>query len=45
MEIQDAYKKMAEQLKEWIAQIELLEANVENAGADMKVQRVEELRE
>jgi recombinational DNA repair ATPase RecF len=46
MEIQDAYKqKMAAQLKEWSAQISLLEAKVENAGADMKVKRAEALHE
>ncbi len=44
MEIQDAYKqKMAAQLKEWSAQINLLEAKVENAGADLKVKRAEVL--
>ena len=44
MEIQAAYKqKMAAQLKEWSAQINLLEAKVENAGADLKVKRAEEL--
>jgi hypothetical protein len=46
MEIQDAYKqKMAAQLKEWGAQINLLEAKVENAGADMRIKRVEALHE
>ena len=45
MEIQDAYKqKMAAQLKEWGAQINLLEAKVENAGADMKIKHTEALR-
>jgi hypothetical protein len=45
MEFQDAYKqKMAAQLKEWTAQINLLEAKVENAASDMKIQRIEELR-
>ena len=44
MEIQNAYKqKMAAQLKEWSAQINLLEAKVENARADIKVKRAEEL--
>lgn len=44
MEIQDAYKrKLAAQLKEWNAQINLWEAKVENAGADMKVRRAEVL--
>jgi len=46
MEIQEAYKqKMAAQLKEWGAQINLFEAKVENAGADMKVKRAEALYE
>jgi hypothetical protein len=44
--IQDAYKqKMAAQLKEWTAQIKLLEAKAENAGADMKVKSAKELQE
>ncbi|HQS58440.1 MAG: hypothetical protein B7Y56_12320 [Gallionellales bacterium 35-53-114] len=38
MEVKDAYKKKMEaQLKEWGAQIDLLEAKIENASADMKV--------
>ena len=46
MEIQNAYKqKMAAQLKEWGAQINLLETKLENVGADMKVKRAEELHE
>ena len=46
MEIKDAYKqKMAAQLKEWTAQINLLEAKMENAGADMKIKRAEALHE
>lgn len=46
MEIQDAYKqKMAAQLKEWSAQIDLLEARMESIGADMRVKRAEELHE
>ena len=46
MELQEAYKqKMAAQLKEWGAQINLLEAKVENAGADMRVKRAEQLHE
>ena len=46
MEIQDAYKqKMAAQLKEWSAQIDLLEAKAENAGADLKVKRTKQLHE
>jgi len=44
MKIHDAYKeKMAAQLKEWSAQINLLEAKVEKAGADMKVRRAKEI--
>ena len=46
MEIKDAYKqKMAAQLKEWTAQINLLEAKIENAGADMKVKSIDVLKE
>lgn len=36
---------MAAQLKEWGAQINLLEAKVENSGADMKIKLAEELRD
>lgn len=44
MEIEDAYKqKMAAQLKEWSAEIDLFEARVENADADVRVRRAEEL--
>ena len=46
MEIQVAYKqKLGAQLKEWSAQINLLEAKAENAAADVKVKAAEELRE
>jgi recombinational DNA repair ATPase RecF len=46
MKIQEAYKqKMAAQLKEWSAQIDLLEARAANAGADIKVKRAEQLQE
>jgi uncharacterized protein YfiM (DUF2279 family) len=42
MEIKEAYKqKMAAQLKEWSAQINLLEAKAENVGAGMKVRHAE----
>jgi hypothetical protein len=42
MEIQEAYKqKMAAQMKEWGAQIDLLEAKAENIGAGMKVGHAE----
>ena len=44
MELQEAYKqKMAAQLKEWSAEIKLIEAKLENAGADLKVRHAEEL--
>ncbi len=46
MKVHDAYKeKMAAQLKEWNAQINLLEAKVENASAEMKLKRAEALRD
>lgn len=46
MELHDAYKqKMAAQLKEWGAQINLLEAKLENAGADIRVTHAEQLHE
>jgi len=46
MELQEAYKqKRAAQLKEWSAQINLLEAKVENAEADLKVKYSTELVE
>lgn len=46
MEIQEAYKqKLAAQLNEWDAQINLLEAKIENVSADMRVKRAQELHE
>jgi recombinational DNA repair ATPase RecF len=46
MEIQNAYKqKMSAQLKEWGAQIDLMEAKAANVGADVEVKRAEELFE
>lgn len=46
MEIRDAYKqKMGAQLKEWSAQINLLEARMDNVGAEMRVKRAEQLHE
>lgn len=46
MEIKDAYEqKMEAQMKEWDAQINLLEAKVENAGADIKVKRAQAIHE
>ena len=45
MEIQNVYKqKMAAQLKEWNAQIALLEAKMENVGADMNLRRTEQVQ-
>ncbi len=45
MEIQQAYKqKMAAQLKEWNAQIDLLGARVENTGADIAVKHAEAMQ-
>ena len=46
MEVQDAYrKKMAAQLKEWSAQINLLEAKLDNLSADLRIKRAEQLHE
>ena len=46
MEVKDAYKqKLAAQLKEWTAQINLLEAKAENMGADIKIKRLELIKE
>jgi hypothetical protein len=46
MEIREAYKqKLSAQLKEWSAQIDLLEARVENSGADIKLKHAEQLQE
>lgn len=45
MEIQETYKqKKAAQLKEWGAQISLMEAKLENVEADMQVKRAEQIR-
>jgi chromosome segregation ATPase len=45
MELQEAYKqKLAAQLKEWSAQLDLLEAKAANAGADVKVKQAQELQ-
>lgn len=45
MDMQNAYKQKREaQLKEWGAQINLLEAKAENVGADMKVKHAEIMR-
>jgi hypothetical protein len=46
MEIQKAYRqKMAAQLAEWGAQIDLLEAKAVNKGADLEIKRTKELHE
>lgn len=46
MEIEKAYKqKMAAQLAEWGAQIDLLEAKAVNTGADLEIKRTKELHE
>lgn len=45
MELQEAYKqKLTAQLNEWSAQLNLLEAKAENAGADVRVRHAEELQ-
>ena len=45
MQEQDVYKqKKAAQLKEWGAQIDLLEAKLENTRADMKVEGARQLK-
>lgn len=45
MELHNEYKqKMAAQLKEWSAQINLLEAKMDNVTADMKIKRTEEIQ-
>jgi len=46
MEIQKAYQEqMGAKLKEWSAQINLLESKIESAGAEMRVKRAEQLHE
>lgn len=46
MDIKNAYKQKREaQLKEWGAQINLLEAKAENVGADMRVKHAEVVQE
>jgi recombinational DNA repair ATPase RecF len=45
MDMQNAYKQKREaQLKEWGAQINLMEAKLENMGADLKVKRAEQIK-
>jgi hypothetical protein len=42
--VENAYReKMAAQLKEWGAQVDLFEAKALNVGADMKVRHAEEI--
>lgn len=44
METKDAYKqKLEAQLKEWEAQVNLLAATMENAGADARLKYAQEL--
>ena len=46
MEVQDAYRqKMRAQLKEWSAQMNLLEARLDNLTADLRIKRAEQLHE
>jgi len=46
MDVEQAYRlKRSAQLKEWGAQLDLLEAKAENAGADIKVRHAVELDE
>jgi hypothetical protein len=46
MDTKDAYRQKREaQLKEWGAQINLLEAKAENIGADMKIKHAEIMRD
>lgn len=45
MDIQKSYReKLEAQLKEWSAQINLLEAKLENIGADLRIKRAEEIQ-
>jgi hypothetical protein len=45
MDIQNVYKQKREaQLKEWGAQINLMEAKLENVSADMKVKGAEQIQ-
>jgi hypothetical protein len=44
MDMHHVYKeKMASQLKEWSAQINLMEAKIDNFSADMKIMRAEDI--
>jgi len=45
MDLHNEYKeKMEAQLKEWSAQVNLLEAKIDNFTADMKIKRAEEIK-
>ncbi len=45
MELHKEYKeKMGAQLKEWNAQVNLLEAKIDNFTADMKIMKAEEIQ-
>lgn len=45
MEVHKEYKeRMSAQLKEWSAQINLLEARMDGFAADMKIKRAEEIQ-
>lgn len=45
MGLQNEYKeKMSAQLKEWSAQVNLLEAKIDGFTADMKIMRAEEIQ-
>ena len=45
MENENLYRqKMEAQLKEWSAQIDLLEAKIKNAGADVKLKQSQEIQ-
>ena len=45
MELHKEYKeKMSAQLKEWSAQINLLEAKIDNFTAEMKIMRAEDIQ-
>lgn len=44
MELHNAYKqKLGAQLNEWSAQINLLEAKMDNVAADMRIMRAEDI--
>jgi hypothetical protein len=46
MEVQDAYRqKMRAQIKEWSAEMNLLEARLENLSADLKIKGAEKIHD